>query len=142
MPFEPKRTPTDNSRSLTLPPVVGMPRRGAGRPPRVAPPTPPAFEFGTEYEEELYSYFIQSVQDLLPKLEPLYHLMLPLAAGEYIKLVRLLQSELKSGELVTMARQHPSTFFMRYMDSMLGATRKGKKDEKPADDFDLSKLYS
>jgi hypothetical protein len=97
-------------------------------------------------ERYLYNYAIDAWKQDYPKLTASDQLLLPICAAEYVKYMRMLQKELASGELVSMARQHPGTMFARFMSQLLGTTRaarlKGKPEETDSDGFDWSMLAS
>lgn len=135
---------TDEPRTLKVAPLQATPKR-VGRPPAVKRPEPPAFEWQSEYEHELYEWFIDCIERDYPNMKDSDKLLLPLAAAEYVKWMRLLGNEIKSGELVTQARQHPGQMFSRLLDSVLGTTRKqrvAKGDDKDKDELDLMELLS
>lgn len=146
MPSNTPRTPTDMPKTFNVTPITTKSsKRKPGRPPVVDPNPPmPDFEM-PDAEKELYEYFIRAVEADYPGLRPSDRLLLPLAAATYIQCLRVTQYELAKGEQLSMARQHPATFFARYMDQLLGTTRKnrvrqGEKDKD--DDVDFSKLYA
>jgi hypothetical protein len=142
MPKQPERSATDNPKTLNVTPLRPLPKTGPGRPPKLAEPPMPEFDWQNDYERDLYHYFIAAIKEDYPGLKKSDLLLLPLAAAEYVKCLRLLGKEVASGELVMMSRQHPSTFFARYLDTLLGTTRKQrvKQPEKSEDEFDWSKL--
>lgn len=144
MPNTQQRQPTDKAAaSLQTTALQGKPARGRGRPPKVVAPTPPQFTWASDYESAMYEHCIAAYREDNPDMTPSEQLLLPLLAAEYIKLLRLYQMELASGELVTMARQHPGTMFAKYLD-LLAATRKQRvKGGTPEDKgLDITKLWT
>lgn len=136
--------PTDEPRTLKVLPLNGTPKRN-GRPPNAKRPQPPAFDWQSDYERELYEWFIACIEADYPNMKESDKLLLPLAAAEYVKWMRLVGNEVKSGELVTQARQHPGQMFSRLLDSILGTTRKqriAKNEDKDENELDLMTLLS
>lgn len=127
---KPKRTPTDKPEVLSVPQLTVLPRGSSGRPRK---PERPDFHFSDE-EQVRYDWFLHCFDKEYPDLTPSDWLILELAGVAYIKLLRMNAVEIESGQLITMARQNPSTDFTRYLD-MLSVTRKARQNKpSPADD--------
>lgn len=139
------RTPANPSPLEPSEPVRIKPTAPArpGRKPKLGPPPMPLLEM-TPDEALMYSYFLDAIEDDYPNLKNSDRLLLPIVAAEYIKYLRMLQEELKSGKLVSMARQHPGTMFARFMAQLLGTTRnqrmKAGNESSDEESFDWSKL--
>lgn len=137
------RKPMDSSAPYDAEPIKIQPMTPRmGRPPKLPPAPMPDFEMSPD-EQYIFRYFIDAIKADYPKLAPSDLLLLPICAAEYVKYLRMLQREMKSGELVTMSRQHPGTMFARFMAQLLGTTRASRlknKPEDPEDAFDWSKL--
>jgi hypothetical protein len=142
---KPTIKPTDMPRTLKLLPLQAKPKRGPGRPKAVHPPTPPQFEWQNDYERDLYEWLVDRYPVDYPGLKDTDLVFLYIAAAETVKYMRLLGTEIQSGELVTMARQHPGQMLARILDSLLGTTRNkrlARGDDKTDDEMDLMKLLS
>lgn len=126
--------PNEKPEVLTTPPVTNI--RHIGRPPVAKEPKKPDFHF-TEEEQERYDWFIKCYQDEYPDLTPSDKLILELAGVAYIKLLRMCVVEIETGQLITMARQNPSTDFTRFLD-MLSVTRKQRQRTAPAPNDDAT----
>jgi hypothetical protein len=132
------RTPTDEPKKLDVEPLALTPKTA---PKRGRPPTPrpraPQFALASD-EQELYQTFMASFIHDYPDIKdfPSDMLLLPLAAVEYIKYLRVIGQELVSRQAITMARQHPATQFFRILD-MMHVTRKARqRNPKPDKDED------
>ncbi len=131
-----KRDPTLDARPLDD--VIPI-KRGVGRPKKLAPPPRPVMQLAP-LEQDMLDYFIQEYTSLYPDLTPADHLLLFLAGLEYIKYLRIIQEELETGKVISMARQHPGTNMRALLDmlSVTRKTRKTKPDEDPTENFLLS----
>lgn len=127
------RNPADKPELLIVPPVTRKPKLGRPRKRPEAPPLP-TLELTTD-ESILFDDFQATVLEEYPDLTRLDKYILYLAAIEYIKYVRMGQDELKTGQLITMSRQHPGTQFARLID-MLSVSRKARQKVKPEQEED------
>lgn len=104
-----------------------------GRKPKLKYPPLPAeiLEAMTDLEREHFEYFIEAIkQD--NKLRPSDYIGLYAAGLEYVAYLRLQASQIASGQLVTMSRQHPGVQLRAWLDTMSFSRRKdtgSKKDE-------------
>lgn len=99
-----------------------------------------------ELEQQWYDYFISSHRLEYPDLTDTDNILLMLAGLEFVKYLRVAQDEMKTGTVISMARQHPGVQ-MRALLDQLSVTRKarnaGKKDDPlAAMREDLLKLSS
>lgn len=131
----PSKSPASAPQTLhTLPlaPVEPKKKR-VGRPRKDALPALPKFEMN-DLELAWYEYFVSAYREEYKDLTKSDQILLMLAGVEYIKYLRIIQNELATGELITMARQH-SGVQMRALLDMLSVTRKarttGRKEEDP-----------
>jgi hypothetical protein len=136
-----ERSPTFTARPLTT--TMPTRSRSAGRPPKLEMPELPALRM-SEIEQGLFDYFIAAYTQEYPDLIPSDHLILFLAAIEFIKYIRMAAEELESGKLVTMSRQHPGTQLRGLMDQ-LSVTRKarvaGKRDTTNAEEREMREFF-
>lgn len=117
----PLTAPTDTSKPM------GRPRK------KVFPPLPQEiYEGMSDLEVEHFKFFIESFKDEYPDLTPSDMIGLHMAAMEYINSLRLEVAQLKSGELVTMSRQHPAVQCRAWLD-LLSVTRKQRQGAKSAE---------
>ena len=94
----------------------------------------------TDVEQDLFDYFMASYKEQYPDMVPTDHLLLHLAALEYIKYLRVVAEELKTGRVISMARQHPGVN-MRALLDQLSVTRKARTmRNKPDEDPDSKDL--
>jgi predicted TPR repeat methyltransferase len=95
-------------------------------------------------ERDLFEYFLDAYHQEYPDLIATDHILLHLAALEYIKLLRMIAQELKSGQLVTMSRQSPAVN-MRGLLDQLSVTRRArvanKKDANTEDERELREMF-
>lgn len=107
------------------------PRRG--RKPKLEVPPFPDFPMA-EDEKKLYEFFIESHRLEYAPLSYTDEIHLQLAAVAYINSLRVAQEELRSGQVISMARQHPLVQMRAELD-LLSFTRKartqGKTQESP-----------
>jgi len=99
-----------------------------GRPRRLKPM--PRLDGLTDAEQVLYDDFIQEYLTEYPDISATDYRMLFLIGVEYIKYLRIVGEELRSGKVLSMARQHPGTN-MRALQEMLSITRKDRMKGKP-----------
>lgn len=124
----PRQRPEAKPETLHVAPVSsGLPTR-IGRPRKLKAPPPPAFEMSA-FEQTWYQYFLDAHLEEYPDLTNTDRILLMLAACEFVKYIRIVQNELSTGELITMARQHSGTQ-MRALLDMLSVTRKARQGGK------------
>lgn len=131
MPPRPSRNPDDKPATLSVVPLsqaaetaVG---RKPGRPRKSEMPPMPALQV-TPLEKQMYDYFISAYLEEYPDLTPSDKILLQLAAIEYIKYHRVAAQELESGQVISMARQHPYTQMRGLLDSMAVTRKQRKRD--------------
>lgn len=107
-----------------------------GRPRRLKyPPIPnEVLEGMTPLEQEHFEFFIESIRADYKITLPSDQIALYMAALEYVNLLRVQAHQLKSGEVITAARQHPGVQLRAWLDSMAAtrAKRGPAKDEDEA----------
>jgi len=120
--------PLSDESQITAP-RVGRPRK------LKMPPLPQAILDGmTELEHKHFDYFLESFRDQYPDLTAADQIMLVQAALEYINTLRVQATQLSTGQVITMSRQHPGVQMRAYMDQ-LSITRKSRKPtERSAED--------
>lgn len=110
-----------------------------GRPARLEMPALPRMPM-EEVERDLFDYFMASYKEQYPDMVPTDHLILHLAALEYIKYLRVVAEELETGRVISMARQHPGVN-MRALLDQLSVTRKARTlRSKPDEDPNAAEL--
>lgn len=131
---EKKDTSSMNVRPLTTTEVV----KGPGRPPKLKAPTMPDMPMMPS-EQILFKYFIDAYREQYPDMVPTDHLILFLAGLEYIKYLRVIQEELDTGKVISMARQHPGVN-MRALLDQLSVTRKARNTgtKSPDDEANIN----
>lgn len=102
-----------------------------GRPRKLKPM--PALDGLTPAEQILYDDFIQEYLTEYPDITATDYRMLFLVGVEYIKYLRIVGEELRSGKVLSMARQHPGTN-MRALQDQLSVTRKARMSGKSPQD--------
>lgn len=134
-----RKSPASAPQTLhTLPLTAPDPEpKKLGRPRKSTLPALPTFEMNA-LETEWFTYFLQAYREEYPDLTKSDQILLVLAGVEYIKYLRIIQNELKTGELITMARQH-SGVQMRALLDMLSVTRKARQSGKREEDPQLAK---
>lgn len=98
----------------------------------------PLFEMN-ELEQQWYKYFIDSYNAEYPDLTDSDQISLMLAAIEFIKYLRVAQDELSTGQVISMARQHPGTN-MRALLDQLSVTRKQRGTKPTPEDQEREEL--
>lgn len=94
----------------------------------------------TPAEEILFNDFIEEILQEYPDISPSDYRDVWLAAGEYIKYIRVIDKELKTGKVLSMARQHPGTQ-MRALRDQLDINRKARiRGKQPQEGEDAQKL--
>lgn len=140
-----KSTPANRSDSIHVVrlerPVEQPEAPKRGRPRKLKYPSLPQeiFDGMTELEREHFDFFVNAHLEQYPDMIATDHLALHMAALDYISLLRMQASQLQTGQLVSMARQHPGVQLRAWMDSM-SVTRKArgpvnKKGEDEAAEF-------
>jgi hypothetical protein len=113
--------------------VAAPPRTGRPRKLRYPPIPQEVLDGMTALEREHFDFFIDSIrQDYQIKL-PSDQVALYMAALEYVNLLRVQAHQLKTGEVITAARQHPGVQLRAWLDSM-AATRAKRGPAKDGDD--------
>ena len=83
----------------------------------------------TELEQEWFHFFVDGLKDENPDLTDTDQILVLFAGIEMINMLRLDQKQLSSGELISMARQHPGVQFRSLID-LLSVSRKARKNGK------------
>lgn len=102
-----------------------------GRPRKLKPM--PKLDGLTDAEQILYDDFIQEYLTEYPDITATDYRVLFLIGVEYIKYLRIVGEELRSGKVLSMARQHPGVN-MRALLDLLSITRKDRMKGKPQGD--------
>jgi hypothetical protein len=84
-------------------------------------------------EQQMYDAFIAAQLEENPDLTQSDKMLLQLAGIEFLKYHRVAAQELESGQVISMARQHPYTQMRGLLDS-LSVTRKQRKRAGEGDD--------
>lgn len=97
----------------------------------------------SDAERRVFDDFITEYMREYPDLTQTDYRLLHLAAIEYIKYIRIAAQELESGQVISMARQHPGTA-MRALLDQLSTTRKqrtrGAKQNEPEEAEELRQI--
>lgn len=117
--LEPPRSAPTGGRPRKLPPMPLMPMEDA--------------------ERKLFDAFIDEYLAEYSDISNADYRILYLAAVEYIKYLRIAAYELKSGRVISMARQHPAVN-MRALLDQLSATRKQRVRGKPTEPEEAQEL--
>lgn len=121
---------------LQQPSDLDAPRPGRPRKLKMPPLPQEILDGMTSLEQEHFAFFLESHRQQYPDLTPTDLISLTAAAMEYVAYLRLQASQLSTGELVTMSRQHPGVQMRAWLDS-LSVTRKqrgpAKKEDEGAD---------
>jgi hypothetical protein len=124
------KSPTSLPDVLTLAPVeAAKPRVGRPR----TKLTPLSLDGMTEPERQRYELFINYMHSEYDDLTPFDQLIVEVAAVEYVKYLRWLANEIKTGEAASMARQHPGVQ-MRENLKLLSVWRKDRANSPKTDD--------
>jgi hypothetical protein len=132
------KTPPEQKPQLYAVPKLdeaAIPRPKRTRKPKM-PPIPQAIlDAMTELEQQHFYFVIDGYQQDYPDMKATDLICLYQAAIEYINLQRVQAKQLKSGEVISMARQHPGVQMRAWLD-MMDVTRKarskgGKAGEDP-----------
>jgi hypothetical protein len=83
-------------------------------------------------EREHFDFFLEAHREQYPDLTAVDQIGLNMAALCYVNLLRMEATQLTSGQLVSMARQHPCVQLRQWMDS-LSVTRKQRPSKKDED---------
>lgn len=96
-----------------------------GRKPKLKyPPLPQEImDAMTDLERQHFEYFIEAIK-ADNKLRPSDYIGLYAAGLEYVAYLRLQASQMATGELVTMSRQHPGVQLRAWLDTMSFSRRK------------------
>jgi hypothetical protein len=135
----PKADRSDSIRVIKLERASDTSAPKRGRPKKLTFPALPQeiYDGMTELEREHFEFFINAHLEQYPDLLPTDYIALYSAGMEYIAYLRMQASQLATGQLVSMARQHPGVQLRAWMDS-LSVTRKqrgpaSKKDDEAAE---------
>lgn len=120
---------------LETPSQLEAPR---GRPRKlVMPPLPQELLDGmTALELEHYNFFLAAYKADYRITKPSDLLALNQAALEYINLLRVQAQQLKSGQVITAARQHPGVQLRAWLSEM-GVTRSKRKGDDDEGDAEI-----
>lgn len=133
-----RATPTP----LVVAPVTSPTPRRIGRPRKLALPPMPQEVFAgmSALEVEHFDFFVAAFMRDYPGMTPTDQLCLQQAALEYVNLLRVQAEQIRTGHVISMARQHPGVQLRAWLD-MMSVTRKtrlkegDKKDEKALADL-------
>ncbi len=118
-------------------------KRSTGRPKKLQmPPLPEELLDGmTALEQQHFQFFIDAYQHDYPAMSPSDCLCLYQAGLEYVNLIRVQAMQLKSRQVLSMARQHPGVQLRQWLDQM-ACTRKARTAGKSPsqDDQDRASL--
>ncbi len=140
----PARTPADQSPqlySVAMLDEAAEPRPIAGRKRKPKMPAlPQALLDGmSTLEQEHFYFFIEAYQADYPGMKPTDMICLHQAALEYINTLRVQARQLATGEVISMARQHPGVQMRAWLD-MMDVTRKARtKSGKTQEDSEEAK---
>lgn len=132
------KTPAEQKPQLYVVTQLDQPapsRITTGRKPKLKmPPLPQGLLDGmTELEQQHFWYMIDAYQQDYPSMKPTDIICLYQAALEYVNTLRVQAKQLKSGEVISMARQHPGVQMRAWLDMMdvtrKARTRTGKSNE-------------
>jgi hypothetical protein len=97
------------------------------------PPLPQALLDGmSELEQEHFFFFLEAYKEDYPGMKPTDIICLHQAALEYINTLRVQAKQLATGEVISMARQHPGVQMRAWLD-MMDVTRKARTKGKAQD---------
>jgi len=125
-----RKSPSAKPDLLVLQPVTAAPKK-RGRPRTQL--TPLQLEGMSKPEEERYQLFINYMHMEYDDMTLFDNLFIELAAIEYVKYIRWLANEIKTGETASMARQNPGVQ-MRENLKMLSIWRKDRAASPKVDD--------
>lgn len=124
------KAPTASPDIFSLAPVeAAAPRIGRPRTKLI----PLSLDGMTAAESQRYDLFINYMHKEYGDLTPFDMLLVEVAAVEYIKYLRWLANEIKTGEAASMARQHPGVQ-MRENLKLLSVWRKDRANSPKTDD--------
>lgn len=133
-----RRSPTTApAETLKVLPLETPTQLHASRPGRkrrlTMPPLPQEiFDGMTALEQEHFHFFVDAYTQDYPGMTPSDQMGLQLAGLEYINYLRMQASQLSTGQLISMARQHPGVQLRAWLDSM-SVTRKARQRTAPKD---------
>lgn len=114
-------------------PTESTPKRGRPRKLKYPPIPQEVLDGLTPLEREHFDFFIESIREDYHISLPSDQIALYMAALEYVNLLRVQAHQLKSGEVITAARQHPGVQLRAWLDSM-AATRAKRGTAKETDE--------
>jgi hypothetical protein len=125
-----KKSPASKPETLK---VIPLSRPSAeeprtGRPRKLKMPDLPQeiYDGMSDIEREHFDFFLNAIRQEYPDLTHTDNIFLVMAGLDYINSLRLQVQQLKSGDLVTMSRQHPGVQLRAWLD-MLSVTRKARQ---------------
>jgi hypothetical protein len=127
---QPTEYPQEGPKVFSVVPLTAeVAPRGAGRPKKLKMPPLPAgiWDGMAELEQQHYDYFVGAFRAEYPTLSAADLLCLQQAAIEYINLLRVQAQQLSTGQVISMARQHPGVQLRQWLD-MLSVTRKQRRN--------------
>ncbi len=105
------------------------------------------FDGMSQLEKDLFDYFIETFREKYAIEEGPDLISLYLAGFDYIQTLRVQAEQMRSGQIISMARQHPAVQLRAWLDQM-DVTRKANKgkngDKSEADKMreDFMKKFS
>ena len=133
-----RKSPASKPDLLVLSPVEGS-KPHIGRPRMKL--TPLNLEGMSEPETQRYELFLNYMRSEYDDLTPFDHMLVELAAIEYVKYLRWLAKEIKTGETASMARQNPGVQ-MRENLKMLSIWRKDRANAPGKVEDDADKIVA
>lgn len=126
--------PESDNKSINVKPLTTSEpvKAGRGRPRNLIAPPMPDMPMSTG-ESSLFHYFVEAYKEQYPDMVPTDHLILYLAGLEFIKYLRVVQEELETNKVISMARQHPGVN-MRALLDQLSVTRKARNSGRATED--------
>jgi len=124
------KNPTD---MLQVRPVVtSVTKPSTGRPRKAVLPDVPQFDGMSDNERAWFDWFRQSMNETHADLTDIDRMLVMFAGLELINYMRVMQSQLETGQVISMARQHPGVQFRALLD-LLSVTRKQRGKESKVD---------
>lgn len=93
------------------------------------PPLPQEiYEGMSDLERQHFDFFVEAFMHELPDPSPIEIICVRMGALDYINSLRLQVEQLRSGQLVTMSRQHPAVQLRAWIDAALRRRKQGGKE--------------